>query len=679
MEKVGCILMNQNTIDNPFTQCTARDMSYKEVLAYWCDPFNPYKLDETELFTSITPIFIEGARGSGKTMILKYISYYCQKDIALANNQTNLLEYFKDKNSLGVYLRYKEDFVNMFFSLACSNETKRMLFSYYFELLISREVIQIMNDLLVSCSLEKNSKICLSLINNFSEYFLKEFLSMEQLIDHINQQLMMLDQWVKNSRYYENSEEELIKIIKTGVISNAIKIIRNTVPQLKDILFLIIIDEYENAKEYQKNVNTYIKKVDNTEKITYRIGMRIEGMSRYDTDIGNEFIQVDRDYFLKKLIIIDNNTYKHFLKVISEKRLIASNFFNAYKITNIEAILGKSESVIDEALNVVHNSPYGPSKHFELIKKDLYKQALQKLRYPQNPLIEMLNIIWVLRGVSIEETQRQMEEYVTRKDKQNSKYKRDYIDKYKYQLVFILLNIYKRNQKLKKLYYSFNTFAFLSTGSVNDFISLCRNTFYQLDKSYYDYIEKEPMIPPVLQTNGAAKTALEQLGKIKANDENGLQMYTFVMNLGNWFSQFHKDPLAKYPETNQFAFENDADVESQLLPKQCLKSMLKWGALVKKQNMQSISIGRRKGSIYYLNHIFAPIFNISYRIRGGYNPVLPTELFEQILFNTMEPKDIEKYFANRKKNNIKRNYQKNYQKNNKLVQLSLFGEGIDDD
>jgi hypothetical protein len=408
--------------------------------------------------------------------------------------------------------------------------------------------------------------------------------------------------------------------------------------------------------------------------------MRTEGMFSYETDLG-ESLQVDRDYLLKRLIFKDHRTFKKFLKVICEKRLQSSNLFSSYKITDIELLLGKNEDVVAETLNVVKNSTLGPVKHFDLLKGRLntedFKKALNELRCPENPLIEMLNIIWVLRNKSIEETSAQMKEYLSRKAKRNSKYNRDYIDKYKYHLAFILLNIYKRNQKLKKLYYSFNTFAFLATGSVNDFISLCRNTFYQLDTSYYDRIESHPQIPSVLQTNGAAKTAHEQLGKIKANDENGLQMYTYVMNLGNWFSLFHKDPEAKYPETNQFAFENEAEIDSRSSIKQCLKSMLKWGALVKKQEIQSISIGRRKGSIYYLNHIFAPLFNISYRIRGGYNPVLPTELFEKMLNNSMDADEIDRCLAGIKRQRSEQIRFLQKQQNERpfsdnTLQLSLF-------
>lgn len=65
-----------SNIGNPFVECTSRDMSFKEVFQYWCNPFDCYAIDYHTLTTSATPIIIEGPRGSGKTMILKYCLYY---------------------------------------------------------------------------------------------------------------------------------------------------------------------------------------------------------------------------------------------------------------------------------------------------------------------------------------------------------------------------------------------------------------------------------------------------------------------------------------------------------------------------------------------------------------------------------------------------------------------------
>ena len=79
---------------------------------------------------------------------------------------------------------------------------------------------------------------------------------------------------------------------------------------------------------------------------------------------------------------------------------------------------------------------------------------------------------------------------------------------------------------------------------------------------------------------------------------------------------------AKYPETNQFAFENEIEIESRPLLKEVRNSLIKWGVIIKRPRIQSISIGRRKGTLYYLNRMFSPIFGISFRTRGGYNFVI---------------------------------------------------------
>jgi hypothetical protein len=364
--------------------------------------------------------------------------------------------------------------------------------------------------------------------------------------------------------------------------------------------------------------------------------MRTEGMFTYETEFG-ETLQIDRDFLLNKLICDNNKKYQELLKEICRKRLLCNDFFNNKKILDIEKILGKKENIVKEACSVIKKSKLNDTKHFERLKdKTNYQEILKELRYSDDPLLEMLNVLWVERKIPIDEIKKNMDEFISGKISKNSKYKRDYTDKYNYQLAFTLLHIYNNNKKLKKLYYSFNTFTFLSNGSVNDFISLCRNTFYQLDSTYFSKIDDDPLIPFELQTNGASKTAYDQLDKIKSNNENGLQMHTFVMNIGNLFSLFHKEYGEKYPETNQFAFIDEAEIENHPNLAKCLRSLLKWGAIIKKAKPQSISIGKRKGSVYYLNHIFAPIFNISYRIRGGHNPTISTRLFEKMISNSLE-------------------------------------------
>ena len=127
-------------------------------------------------------------------------------------------------------------------------------------------------------------------------------------------------------------------------------------------------------------------------------------------------------------------------------------------------------------------------------------------------------------------------------------------------------------------------------------------------------------------------------------------MYSFAMNIGGLFKLLHRDVYAKYPETNQFAFENEVEIESRPLLKEVRNSLIKWGVIVKRPRIQSISIGRRKGTLYYLNRIFSPIFGISFRTRGGYNFVMSTSLFESLLKEAWEAEKIKAWKDKKNKN-----------------------------
>ena len=384
--------------------------------------------------------------------------------------------------------------------------------------------------------------------------------------------------------------------------------------------------------------------------------MRPRGIQTLETNIGAEFLQIDRDFLLYVLQSQKMTNYKSFIREIANRRLMSIDYFANNGLTDIQVLLGTKENLDEEARALTKNNS---KRHFEILKKRVspseYTQIIDTISCASSPLMEMLNIVWVLRGISAEKVRLAMQGYIDGRYKESGdseaielarKYKLDYSDKYRSQMMYILLGLYAQNKK----YYSFNTFAYLSSGAVNDFISLCRNVFYLLDETYYANAALIPVIPIVLQARGAENTAIEQMDKIRLCSEYGTEMYSFAMNIGGLFKLLHRDIYAKYPETNQFAFENEIEIESRPLLKEVRNSLIKWGVIIKRPRIQSISIGRRKGTLYYLNRMFSPIFGISFRTRGGYNFVMPTALFESLLKESWEPEKIKNWKEKTQKN-----------------------------
>lgn len=638
-----------NSISNPFVECTARDMSYEEVSNFWCSPFDCFDIDEKMLHESITPIVIEGARGSGKTMILKYLSYFCQKEYANKNGM-HILEVLKKNKSISFYFRYSDNFGKLFESLNCSSESKRQLFKQYYELYMCCEILEVIIDLYNDNLILENEMLLIC--DGFSKNINVDCKTFNEIRDALTNHINVTDNWIRRFRYILQSNDELKAIIKyDNLIYQLISIIRNNINFVSDLNFVLIVDEYENAADYQIVFNTLIKQVNDKNRITYRIGTRPDGMNMNVTEIGNEFLQENRDFILRKLKYKDISKYKKFIENIANLRLKANDQLNELGLTDIKKLLGEREDLLAEAKECVKG---GNVKHFDVLKKNksfmnqrVFNETVEMIRNESNPIAEMLNILWVLRGVSPEITSKAMNDYFNKnyrpelrrsneRDFWAYKYKLDYVDKYKYQLLFVFSSI---NRTTKK-YYSFNTFCYLSSGAVNDFISLCRNTFYAIPNNFFDDASK--IILPIsssIQAKAAEITAIEQIDKVKLCYDNGTKMYNFLMSMGEVFRSMHKDVYIKYPETNQFAFDDMSYIEQNDI----YKSLIRWGVIVKKNRMQGISIKKKIGNLFYLNRIYAPAFNISYRTRGGYNYIISNNLFDFMASKPNDAKEVLNY------------------------------------
>lgn len=628
--------------DNPFVECTARDMEYQDVVNYWCQPYDYYVgLDENALLRSVTPVFIEGARGSGKTMILKHLSYFCQRSEQMSLEGKALLLKFKETGSIGIYYRFKNDFGKLIAALNSNEGTRKAIFEEYYQLYYARELVLVIQDLTLSKAIDADTTT--HLVDMLNDSFGAKSEDLADIILHINSRIDKIDSLIRKLKYLGNISESVAAVVSgEKYIDQIVGAIRENIPEWNNIKILVLIDEYENINAFHRVVNTYIKQTDAAMGITYRVGMRPEAVSTYATDVGTEHLQIGRDYLTMHLRVTDAKSFQRFLKAVAEKRLLRSPFFSANKLTQIDKILGMREDWIGEAREAVKNRPdiIIDSVSAEVLQKYTRERVKELVACPANPLLEMLNVLWLNRGKTPEETNEAMRCYLDAKENKTlpqlteggKKYYLDFEMKYKYSLLFVLL----AKCGVKKKYYSFTTFSYLASGSVNDFLSLCRNTFMALDQKNYDLLLRGKPISAEIQSRGAMESASEHLDKIRLCEDSGSEMYTFVMNMGNVFRHYHRDPAIQFPETNQFAFENEAEVNGRHLLKRDLNYMLKWGVIEKKHNAQGISIGRRKGNLYRLNRMLAPIFSISYRTRGGYNFVVKTDVFEQMLSNSMD-------------------------------------------
>jgi hypothetical protein len=631
---------------NPFAEYNANKMDSKTILDYWCDPFTftkskPIKsgsFSESDVLRHEMPLFFVGGRGTGKTMFLKYFSYPVQIEQArrevAGGGVTSMGGYFQKKGAIGIYVRVDGPLLRSFQGKGIEQDVWNSIFAHYFELRVCQALLEVLKDLLTLDVLTKDAvegdflctaAKCLHLRTT-------RLASLDSLIQVVADDIEAVTKFRSDVVFCDVGFHPR-KAFGTGDLFAIIALARKHIKGfLGKLNFPILIDEYENFSiEQQRQINTLVKFV--PEGATFRIGMRFEGFHTYETVSKNEFIKKGRDYqeIVFEEVLIKDMDYEKFLVGVAKKRLEAVSAFKKQGFVDIRSILGRRADLEDEARALIKGRKT-PNQHFKLVRFAAspvpLKEAEKLLSCPDNPLLEMLNVLWVIRGKDPGQVRETMKDYLAgRKSATVAKYHMDYVDKYKLSLMFLLCSIYRQNKR----YYSFNTFCFLSSGIVGNFIELCRRAFQIAYFEDRDMLFGAGRIAARIQDVAAKETSSSELQMVTRIYQHGEKLYRFVCNIGNIFRAYHTDVRLKYSETNQFSVDVGTFHDQAL--KETFNAAVEWSLVQKKPRLQSTSPNSPRRVIYTLNRIFSPAFEITYRTRGQYSEEYSEEEVRRLMMD----------------------------------------------
>lgn len=632
-------MLVENSYRNPFSDYNANTMDSEQITDFWENPFENYVLDitEKEVASERKPLVFTGGRGTGKTMLLKHFDL--SSEIVRAQKEgKELKEYILENGYIGVYIRFDSPLLRGFDGLGLNNEKWEVIFTHFFEMTVAKAYIDALYRLQEKRAIteEEGSKILDQI---------------KEIVPMTEDTVISASKWFKKEINYVNSFRANIvfdevnflpqKLFTSGMLSSEIvKIVKEICPELAHINILVLLDEYENFLEYeQRIVNSIIKLSDN---IAFRVGMRPMGFHTFDTVSENEFIKEKRDY---RNILLENPLIKKegdgagyilFLKGIAEKRLSSVPCFAEKGMIDLSSFLGEKEDPVSEANKIVK----GRKKHIDVYLNEIErtykkrkekfritKEQLEKLLCDENPLYEMQNMRMLLKPYPVDFVIKAYSDYCNGVESDEcKKYANDYVNKYKLAYVFVLRSIYRVESKQ---YYGVTDFAYLSSGIAGTFIELCRCAF-----QYAFFSEKAELflghISPEIQTKAARDVGKSELDQVKRISKVGNYVYNLAINLGRRFIVDHIDKRIKYPETNQFSF-NSRLLENKSKEDETFQAAVMWSVIQKKKDLQQAGIGKDDEEVYVLNRIFAPVFNISVRTRGGNNPALDAEKFKSYL------------------------------------------------
>ena len=641
-------------LKNPFAGFNASLMDDEEIIKYWIQPQILFEQQAVGVdLTGSIPVVLNGGRGTGKTMLLKFMSNEVQIKKYLSEHE-NGRNFLRDNSYIGAYYRFDGPSLSSFANRNADPMVWETIFKHYFDIVVGQKYIAMF------LNLKKNG--CLSLNSDSEKNIVLEVLrlinpdyvseeeneTLENLTALMQKMADKVFQFINDVALGKKQEFHSQPIIRSGkLIFDIPRVFANKIPEFRNKNIIILLDEYENLLfQQQKIVNTLIKHVQRP--VTFRIGTRLHGFKTFDTLNEGEFLMEDADYrkiLFEDILLSHDKRYKTLLKKVAKKRLESVPEFKKLGLLDIAEWLGNL-SPVDEALNVVGNlqkenvdiEKYKGAKHIKEIINELKRREiseaeidklLPKLIYPKNPLIEMLNLLLFRRGYNPEDVVNLFTLY-KQETPEYKKYNELY-NKNELGLLFQLISLYRPKQKM---YAGFNVFSMLSSGIIRNYLELCYQSFNISLFSEGKELLKKGQISFKDQTEGAEVRAEKFFETIERIPKYGNEIKSLVRSLGAVFSTWHKDPRLREPEVTYFCVDKTSLSE---VARRILDTAVQWSVLQEKRPMKGKLPTEPLLDVYALNHILAPYFKISYRLRGRI-PQFYEEDIEKLMFGKEEKK-----------------------------------------
>lgn len=561
---------------------------------------------------------IEGSRGSGKTMILKYLSYKSQ-----FSEKRKDIPYDTIKN-IGIYWKADPQFLRTLDKRSLDTDQWRLIFDNYTIIKISIEII---NSVFAigdsSCEAFTIEEIKSCTFKGIKDYRFENE-SIEALHEELKSKLRKTEMAIMNIRAIDN-----LDLLPSTFLTFLVQGIKEVNSDLK---FYVYVDEYENLLSYQQIViNTKIKTSDSN--VNFNIAIKKNGMSEYQT-LSNEKLENIADY---RIVNLDEKIKQHgindylaeiLIKKLADSSSTIDNYlqFDSSLLNKPEKLEVRESSDYIKKLNKVvtsilperssedlANEIFSHPTFLKILKTDIDKPLKNRkceftsevfidgehkkasivcssLLYRNSLTPEIISTEFTKLKAGIDNNFTGRTEWVHN----------NFIGTY-----LRIISSYSQNSTF---YSGFDVFCQLSSGNVRHFLELCRTSFGFIDVSNST---ESFTIDNKGQDIAARQTSETLVREVKQFTPHGARLYKLVEGLGTLFNFYQKSLTQSESEITQFGFSNSEVLEPE--DNVIIRESEKWGILIIKDSTKEKSTFETGLSEYILNPIYSPKFSISYR------------------------------------------------------------------
>lgn len=486
---------------NPFDLIRAAEYSDSQIHNFWVD-FSGGEGGLLSLLepTSKTSKLILGGKGSGKTHLMRHCSYPVQK----LRHPNALIEGISREGYLGIFLRANILDTGRFNGKGQPQEKWGPIFNYYFEIRLVEQLLSTMKDMSLNDKTIENefTTVAKSVNSLFDVSTFEDINSLDQLHDAFVKLRKEIDYKVNNCVFTRDLSID-IKSTHGNLLFGIPKLIITTIPSLRNLQFLYLIDEVENlSEEQQKFINTLIRHRE--DPCSFRLGARLYGIKTHQTygaeeenKEGSEFNKTYLDQSLRSESAASE--YEKFARKLCLLRLIDAGLIPsdaeaANKLPKLDDFFetpSKDNHYQKISMEVVKGHCSADRKHFLNLESQLVKGAkitpdearsiTEKLYVEEYPLLEKINIFmfyqeWYRKNnlaTSATKIADECKNFIS-KTGEYSRYKQAY-DHFSLDMLAQLHRDYK--QPMKATYAGLSAFIQMSAGVPRNYLVILKSVY----------------------------------------------------------------------------------------------------------------------------------------------------------------------------------------------------------
>ena len=516
----------------------------------------------------VSPCFLIGGRGTGKTTALKSLRF----DAPLDNTTQHL----------GIYIRVNKNQVHCFQS-DLHEPLLRKAFTHYFNLLVAQEGVRLLTwmskDRRVDVTGIDITSVCrsLGLPNRESVPGLRA--AVAEAIQHLELFVNNIDALHDNAPLFSPPE-------------TPVKAIAQLVSQIDGLgrPLLCCIDEYENLLPYQQaTLNTYIKHSELP--LSYKVGMKSDGLTTSDTLNEGDPLRTPADY---REIDIATALDESFFREILRRRM---EFARKAGI----GIPGEVGEFLVPLGRLEEANKLGAGKVAMKVRDELACNTdvgTWSETVPDGDLI-LLRYRSDVENVSLLD--------VARRFRDDDNAWRNLKNNHGFASLF-WLSWGRRGARRRKYYCGIATILKIASGNIRFFLELIGDA---VRKAQPDELSDPIVIGPAQQTDAARAVATRQLEQLDSLGRHGGELKKLVLGIGKLFFELTRRPEGRTPEPTSFVLKGSPEEVAAIRTR--LGTGIANLVFVSNPRTKATSDVEIRDEEYSLHPILAPFFEISYR------------------------------------------------------------------